>query len=90
MVSMSIIYGEYSILYNVGLGDPTYFYVHMIFALNGLMASSISLLGTYIRYLSLSHTCANNIVYYNSGSLWGGIISLSIFFYNHGQVRRHR
>ena len=34
----------------VGLGDPPYFYVHMIFALNGLVASAIALLGTYVRY----------------------------------------
>ena len=32
-----------------GMGDPAYFYVHMIFALNGLLASGIALLGTFIR-----------------------------------------
>ena len=31
------------------MGDPAYFYVHMIFALNGLLASGIALLGTFIR-----------------------------------------
>ena len=34
-----------------GMGDSTYFYVHMIFALNGVVASAIALLGTYLRYI---------------------------------------
>ena len=32
-----------------GLGDSAYFYVQMIFYLNGLLASAIGLLGTYLR-----------------------------------------
>jgi hypothetical protein len=54
-----------------GMGDRMYFYVHMIFGLNGLLASGIALLGTFI-----------------SGSVWGGVLSVTAFFYNHGQSTR--
>ncbi|CAI8006324.1 Probable C-mannosyltransferase DPY19L1 [Geodia barretti] len=54
-----------------GMGDHMYFYVHMIFGLNGLLASGIALLGTFV-----------------SGSVWGGVLSVTTFFYNHGQSTR--
>ena len=41
----------YCVLFSVssGMGDHMYFYVHMIFGLNGLLASGIALLGTFVR-----------------------------------------
>ena len=31
---------------SAGLGDATYFYVHVVFFLNGLLAAAMALLGT--------------------------------------------
>jgi hypothetical protein len=33
----------------VGLGEPAYFYVESVFALNGIMMGVFFLLGTYLR-----------------------------------------
>ena len=38
-------------LSDVGLGDKPYFYVSCVFALNGVMATAIFALGTYLRYV---------------------------------------
>lgn len=57
---------------SVGLGDAAYFYVWWIFALNGVFASLLFLLATYI-----------------SDSIVGGLMSLALFLYNHGEVSFH-
>ena len=66
-----------------------YFYVHMIFGLNGLLASGIALLGAYIRYWVCLSTEAHTDYWWFvvcSGSIWGGVLSTTAFLYNHGQV----
>ncbi|KAL3831444.1 hypothetical protein ACJMK2_023195 [Sinanodonta woodiana] len=54
-----------------GLGEPAYFYIEAVFALNGLMMSIFFLFGTYL-----------------SGSIFGGVLVVCSFFYNHGECTR--
>lgn len=52
-----------------GLGDESYFYVWWIFALNGVYASFLFLVSTYV-----------------SESITGGLVALTFFIFNHGEV----
>ncbi|XP_002131981.2 protein C-mannosyl-transferase DPY19L1 [Ciona intestinalis] len=55
-----------------GIGDPHYFYVNCIYAINSVMMSLVFLYGWYI----------------SGNSLWGGIICVAFYFFNHGEATR--
>ena len=77
-----------------GFGEPVYFYVYCIFALNALLPAGIFLLSTYLR--SVCSACIL-VVYASrlcllhslSDSVFGGVLSAAMFFYNHGEVSLH-
>uniref|UniRef100_H2ZHL2 C-mannosyltransferase DPY19L1 n=1 Tax=Ciona savignyi TaxID=51511 RepID=H2ZHL2_CIOSA len=55
-----------------GIGDPHYFYVNCIYAINSSMMSFVFLYGWYI----------------SGNSLWGGLICVAFYFFNHGEATR--
>nr|CAB3239890.1 probable C-mannosyltransferase DPY19L1 [Phallusia mammillata] len=55
-----------------GIGDPHYFYVTCIYALNSLMMSLVFIYGWYL----------------SGNSLWGGIICVAFYFFNHSEATR--
>lgn len=86
----------------VGMGDPAYFYVTLVFLLNGAMMSLFYIYGTYLRCASSSHLrrefIGSSVVYLSrcwfcvfvfvlSGSKMGGGVTVLSFFFNHGEVR---
>ncbi|KAL5497332.1 hypothetical protein EMCRGX_G013792 [Ephydatia muelleri] len=63
--------GQPSVRTCTGPGEPIYFYVLSVFALNGLYCAGLFLLSTLL-----------------SESVVGGLLSIILFFYNHGEATR--
>lgn len=75
-----------SLFFSLGITVPPYFYVYSIFALNSLLPVSIFLLSYYLRYAPPIHMSRCYVTKY-SNSIFGAVMSVVFFFYNHSEVR---
>lgn len=71
--------------FSLGITVPPYFYVYSIFALNSLLPVSIFLLSYYLRYAPPIHMSRCYVTKY-SNSIFGAVMSVVFFFYNHSEV----
>ncbi len=72
-----------------GIGDPVYFYVQSVFAINGLLPAILFLLAVTMRYTPPPpHTHTHTHVYTHSGSVMSGCTCLLMFLYNHTEATR--
>ena len=78
---------DLTLVFLTGPGEPIYFYVLSVFALNGLYCAGLFLLSTLLRLEHVwSGDCAQDNKCFHSESVVGGLLSIILFFYNHGEV----